>query len=304
MWRPRIFDAHIHMTSRTTDDYERMSAAGVRAVVEPAFCLGQPRTNPASFVDYFDALVGWEPFRAIQFGIRHHAALGLDPKESNDPRCHEVIDLLPRYLEKDGVVAVGEIGYESMTPAEDEAFAAQLALAVAYGLPALVHTPQCDRVRGTRRSLAVVDESAIDPGRVVIDNLTEVSAAVVRDSGCWMGFSIYPEATMSPERMVDLLQMYGTERILISSAADWGRSDPLLTVVTAKAMLAAGFGEDDVDRVFWRNPAEFYGQSGRLDLSAVAESSAAVESLTAVESSAVAGSRAVPDAPAAAAGAV
>ncbi|MFJ4717528.1 hydrolase TatD, partial [Streptomyces sp. NPDC088785] len=59
----RIFDPHIHMTSRTTDDYEAMFAAGVRAVVEPAFWLGQPRTSPASFFDYFDALLGWEPFR-------------------------------------------------------------------------------------------------------------------------------------------------------------------------------------------------------------------------------------------------
>ncbi len=33
----RIFDPHIHMTSRTTDDYEAMRAAGVRAVVEPSF---------------------------------------------------------------------------------------------------------------------------------------------------------------------------------------------------------------------------------------------------------------------------
>jgi hypothetical protein len=29
-------------------------------------------------------------------------------------------------------------------------------------------------------------------------------------------------------------------------------------------MLAAGFSDDDVDRVLWRNPVEFYGQSGRL----------------------------------------
>ncbi|WP_275413011.1 TatD family hydrolase [Rugosimonospora africana] len=264
-----MLDAHIHMTSRTTDDYERMAAAGVRAVVEPASCPGQPRTNPASFADYFDALIGWEPFRAVQFGIRHHAALGLDPKEANDPRCHDVIDLLPEYLDRDGVVAVGEIGYDSMTPTEDEAFAAQLGLAVAHGLPAFVRIPCCEGLRAARRSLAVVGESTIEPGRVVIDNLTEVSAAIVREAGCWMGFSIYPEATMSPQRMVDFLEMYGTDRVLVSSAADWGRSDPLLTVATARAMLAAGFSRDDVDRVFWRNPAEFYGQSGRLDLSAL-----------------------------------
>jgi hypothetical protein len=270
----RIFDPHIHMTSRTTDDYERMAAAGVRAVVEPAFWLGQPRTNPGSFIDYFDSLVGWEPFRASQFGIRHHATIALNPKEANDPRCREVLPVLPRYLEKDGVVAVGEVGYDSMTPEEDEVFAAQLALAVEHELPVLVHTPHRDKARGTKRSLAVVAESGIDPGRVVIDHLNEVTVGLVRDTGCWLAFSIYPDTKMSPPRMVRILREYGTERMLVNSAADWGRSDPLLTRATADAMLAAGFTEDDVDQVMWRNPVQFYGQSGRLDLSDVAEKEA------------------------------
>lgn len=137
----RIFDPHIHMTSRTTDDYQAMYDAGVRALVEPSFWLGQPRTSPASFFDYFDALLGWEPFRAAQYGIAHHCTLALNPKEANDPRCTPVLDALPRYLVKDSVVAVGEIGYDSMTPAEDTALATQLQLAADHGLPALVHTP-------------------------------------------------------------------------------------------------------------------------------------------------------------------
>jgi predicted metal-dependent TIM-barrel fold hydrolase len=263
----RIFDPHIHMTSRTTDDYARMAAAGVRAIVEPAFWLGQPRTNPGSFADYFDSLIGWEPYRAAKFGIRHHATIALNPKEAGDPRCLPVLDLLPRYLDKDGVVAVGEIGYDSMIPEEDEAFAAQLAMAVEHGLPALVHTPHRDKARGTQRSLDVVKESGIAPGHVAIDHLNEVTVDLVRDSGCWMGFSIYPDTKMSPPRMVEILKTHGLERILINSAADWGVSDPLLTRETAEAMLAAGYTEDDVDRVLWRNPVEFYSQSGRLDLS-------------------------------------
>jgi len=124
----RIFDPHIHMTSRTTDDYEAMYAVGVRALVEPSFWLGQPRTSVESFTDYFDALLGWEPFRAAQFGIQHRCTIALNPKEANDPRCTGVLDLLPRYLAKDGVVAVGEIGYDSMTPEEDTALARQLEL--------------------------------------------------------------------------------------------------------------------------------------------------------------------------------
>jgi predicted metal-dependent TIM-barrel fold hydrolase len=265
----RIFDPHIHMTSRTTDDYRRMADNGVRAVVEPAFWLGQPRTNPGSFVDYFDSLIGWEPYRASQFGIRHHATIALNPKEANDPRCLGVLDLMPRYLEKDGVVAVGEVGYDSMTPAEDRALAAQLAMALGSELPVLVHTPHRDKAAGTRRTLDVVAESTMDTGMVLIDHLNEVTVPLVRDTGCWMGFSIYPETKMSPPRMVQILKEYGLERMLVNSAADWGHSDPLLTVETGKAMLAAGFSEDDVDLVLWRNPVEFYGQSGRLDLSDV-----------------------------------
>ncbi|GGV87918.1 TatD family hydrolase [Streptomyces gelaticus] len=262
----RIFDPHIHMTSRTTDDYRAMYDAGVRALVEPAFWLGQPRTHPASFADYFDALLGWEPYRAAQFGIQHHCTIGLNPKEANDPRCTPVLDLLPRYLAKDSVVAVGEIGYDTMTDAEEHAFAAQLALAVEFGLPALVHTPHRDKAGGTARSLAVVEESGIDPGFVVLDHLNEVTVTEVIGTGCWMGFSIYPDTKMTPQRMVGILKKYGTEHMLVNSAADWGHSDPLLTRITAEAMLDAGFDEDDVDRVMWRNPLMFYGQSGRLDL--------------------------------------
>jgi hypothetical protein len=265
----RIFDPHIHMTSRTTDDYQAMCDAGIRAVVEPAFWLGQPRTSVGSFTDYFDSLVGWEPFRAAQFGIRHHCTIALNPKEANDPRCVDVLDVLPRYLVKDGVVAVGEVGYDSMTPEEDKVFATQLALAVEYDLPVLVHTPHRDKAEGTRRTLAVVRESGIAPERVVVDHLNELTVAMVRDSGCWMGFSIYPDTKMDEQRMVAILREHGTEQMLINSAADWGRSDPLKTVKTARKMLDDGFTDADVERVLWQNPVDFYGQSGRLDLSDV-----------------------------------
>lgn len=260
----RLFEPHIHMTSRTTADYEAMYAAGVRALVEPAFWLGQPRTSPASFADYFDGLIGWERFRAAQFGIRHHATIALNPKEANDPRCVPVLDLLPRYLAKDGVVAVGEIGYDSMTPAEDTAFARQLELAVRHDLPALVHTPHRDKKAGTLRSLDVVAESGIAPERVVIDHLNEVTVRAVHESGCWKGFSIYPDTKMDPVRMAKILAEYGTERMLVNSAADWGRSDPLTLVAAAHAMLDAGFDVAEVETVFWDNPVAFYGQSGRL----------------------------------------
>ncbi|MGH3356984.1 MAG: TatD family hydrolase [Nocardioidaceae bacterium] len=264
----RIFDPHIHMMSRTTDDYEAMHAGGVRAVVEPAFWQGQPRTSVGSFTDYFDGLLGWERFRAAQFGIIHHATIALNPKEANDPRCLGVLDLLPRYLAKDGVVAVGEVGFDSGTPEEEKVFLRQLELAGEHDLPVLVHTPHRDKAHGTRRTLDLVASVGIAPERVLVDHLNETTVGLVAGSGCWMGFSIYPDTKMDEHRMVRILAEHGLDRVVVNSAADWGRSDPLKTVKTGQAMLAGGFSDEEVDRVLWYNPVAFYAQSGRLLLDA------------------------------------
>src|SRR6187401_1564899 len=160
----RIFDPHAHMTSRTTDDYEAMAASGVKVLVEPAFWLGQPRTSAGSFVDYFNSLPGWERFRASQFGIRHHCTIGLNPKEANDDALRkEVLAILPRFLAKDGVVAVGEIGFDAMTGADEQE------------LPVLVHTPHRDKAAGTRRTLELVEAAGLKPETVLIDHNNELT---------------------------------------------------------------------------------------------------------------------------------
>jgi predicted metal-dependent TIM-barrel fold hydrolase len=263
----RIFDPHIHMTSRTTDDYEAMAAAGIEAIIEPAFWLGQPRTSLGSFVDYFDALIGWERFRASQFGIRHHCTMGLNPKEANDePLARQVLEVLPRYLAKDRVVAVGEIGFDGMTVAEERAFTAQLELAIEHDLPVLVHTPHRDKPTGTTRSLELVAGSGIPAEHVLIDHNNELTYDEVLASGCWCGFTIYPDTKMDEHRLVRIVEQHGIERVIINSAADWGRSDPLKVPKTVAALQAAGFAEGEIQRLVWDNPVAFFGQSGRLEL--------------------------------------
>lgn len=261
----KLFDPHIHMTSRTTDDYQAMADAGIAAVVEPAFWLGQPRTHVGSFEDYFLSLLGWERFRASQFGIQHFCTLGMNPKEANHEELTQgVLDLLPRYLSKEGVVAVGEIGFDDMTPAEDHAFRRQIELAREFDLPILIHTPHRDKKRGTEHTLAIVREMGVPPEYVLIDHNNEETIRTTLDSGCWAGHSIYPNTKMDEARMVKLVQQYGAERVIINSAADWGVSDPLKVPKTARAMLAAGVSEAAVEQVVWHNPVAFFAQSGRL----------------------------------------
>ncbi len=80
----QFFDPHVHMTSRTTDDYQAMADAGVVALIEPAFWLGQPRTGVDTFKDYYNSLLGWERFRSSQFGIKHYCTIGLNSREANN----------------------------------------------------------------------------------------------------------------------------------------------------------------------------------------------------------------------------
>jgi predicted metal-dependent TIM-barrel fold hydrolase len=263
----RLFDPHIHMTSRTTDDYQAMAAAGIAAIVEPAFWVGQPRNHVGTFEDYFLSLLGWERFRSQQFGIRHFCTLALNPKEANNPKVADgVIALLRKYLEKDGVVAVGEIGYDDQTDVEDRYFRMQVELAREYALPVLIHTPHRDKRRGTERTLALIKDMGFPPELTLVDHNNEETLPLVLESGCWAGHSIYPATKMDEARMVTLVKKYGPERIIVNSAADWGVSDPLKVPKTLAAMNDAGVPTADAELVFWKNPVRFFAQSGRLDL--------------------------------------
>jgi len=261
----KFIDPHIHMSARTTDDYERMAAAGVVALIEPAFWLGQPRTNAGSYMDYLSSLVGWERFRAAQFGIRHYCAIGLNAKEANNiALAEEVLALLPRYLLKEGVVALGEIGFDDQTPAEEKYYRAQLDMAKELDMVVMVHTPHRDKRTGTIRSMEIAVEQGLAPGRVIIDHNNEETVEDVLDRGFWAAFTLYPHTKMGNERMVEIARRYGSERIIIDSSSDWGVSDPLAVPKTARLMLERGIAAEDVEKISYRNALVAYGQTGQM----------------------------------------
>ncbi len=258
-------DPHTHMISRTTDDYERMAAAGIVACIEPAFWLGQPRTSVGTYIDYLSMICGFERFRAGQFGIRHYCTIGLNSKEANNEELAEaVMEILPRFALKEGVVAIGEIGYDEQTELEDRYFRRQLELAKELELPIMIHTPHRDKKKGTLRSMDVIREHGLDPSWVVIDHNNEETVEAVLERGFWAAFSIYPFTKMGNERMVEIVRRYGAERIFCDSACDWGISDPLAVPKTAELMRRAGIPEARIRKVTYENPLEAYGKSGQI----------------------------------------
>ncbi len=261
----KFLDSHVHMVSRTTDDYQRMAAAGTVAIIEPSFWQGQPRTTAGSFKDYYNTLLGFERFRASQFGIKHYCTIGLNPKEANNERlADEVMELLPLYVCKEGVVGIGEIGFDDQSKAEEKYLRLQAELALEADLPIQIHTPHRDKKTGTIRTMDVLEDVGVSPSKVIIDHNNEETVKAVLDRGYWTAFTIYPHTKLGNERMVEIMREYGAERIIIDSAADWGISDALAVPKTAALMKESGISMEDIERVSYQNPLEAYGQSGQM----------------------------------------
>lgn len=259
----KYIDPHIHMVSRTTEDYQRMALAGCVAVTEPAFWAGFDRSSPQGFYDYYQQLTEYEPRRAAQFGIKHFSWLCINPKEADDPVfAREVISLIPEFLNRQTVLGIGEIGLNKNTRNEMVILEEQIALAEEYQQLILVHTPHLeDKLKGTRMIMDALCASSIDPGRVLIDHVEEHTVKEVLDRGFWAGMTLYPDTKMTAQRATDVIEMYGHERIWMNSAGDWGCSDPLAVPKARIEMQRRGHSETLIDKVTYDNPKQFLSQS-------------------------------------------
>jgi predicted metal-dependent TIM-barrel fold hydrolase len=258
----RMMDPHIHMYARTTDDYEQMAVSGIESVIDPAFWLGSPRHHAGTFYDYFEHLLGFEAERAAQYGIQHHCCLSVNPREANDlALANEVLERLPEYLDRPRCVAIGEIGFDRGTEAEEEILRKQLRLGMERRMPMLVHTPHQYKRVGVERILKILVDEGVTQQLVLVDHNNEETMPLFAGHDVWMALTVYPVTKLSPERAVAILRQYGTDRILVNSSADWGPSDVLSVPRVARLMLSAGFSREEVEKVVFHNPVRFFSQS-------------------------------------------
>ncbi len=257
-------DPHIHMVSRTTDDYETLARMGCVAVSEPAFWAGFDRGSVDGFRDYFRLLTEVEPKRAAAYGIQHYCWMCINAKEAeNVELSREVIAMIPEFLEKPGVLGVGEIGLNKNTRNESLIFVEHVELAVEHDQPILIHTPHLeDKYPGTRMILDMLgDFSGLDRERVLVDHVEEHTVKPVLEAGYWGGMTLYPITKCTPERAVDVIEMYGPDRLLVNSAGDWGPSKPSAVPDFIMAMRRRGHAESLIRKIVYENPREFFAKS-------------------------------------------
>ena len=261
-------DPHIHMVSRTTDDYETLARMGCVAVSEPAFWAGYDRGSVHGFRDYFEQLTTFESQRAAQYHIQHYTWLCINAKEAeNVELSRQVIAMIPEFLDRPGVLGIGEIGLNKNTRNEVTVFLEHLDLAARTGEQILIHTPHLqDKYQGTRMILDMLKgDQRLQRHRVLVDHVEEHSIAAVLDAGFWAGMTLYPVSKCTPERAVDMVEMYGPERLMVNSAGDWGPSKPTAVPDFIMEMRHRGHAESLIQRIVYDNPLEFFHQSRQFD---------------------------------------
>jgi predicted metal-dependent TIM-barrel fold hydrolase len=257
-------DPHIHMVSRTTDDYETLAKMGCVAMSEPAFWAGFDRSSADGFRDYFEQLTAVEPKRAAAYGIQHYCWLCINAKEAeNVSLAREVIALIPEFLRRPGVLGIGEIGLNKNTRNESIVFLDHLELAMQMGEQLLIHTPHLeDKYQGTRMILDMLaSDRRVSPQRVLVDHVEEHTVRHVLEEGYWAGMTLYPVTKCTPARAADIVEMYGPERLLVNSAGDWGPSKPTAVPDFILEMRRRGHSESLIRRVVYDNPLAFFSQS-------------------------------------------
>jgi predicted metal-dependent TIM-barrel fold hydrolase len=258
------FDPHIHMVSRVTDDYETLAKMGCVGMSEPAFWAGFDRGSAEGFRDYFRQLTEFERKRAGWYGLQHFTWICINAKEAENVRLsREVIAMIPEFLDRPGVLGIGEIGLNKNTRNEAVIFLEHVDLAARLDEQILIHTPHLeDKLPGTRMILDMLAGfGELERSRVLVDHVEEHTVRQVLEQGYWAGMTLYPTSKCTPDRAIDMIEMYGPERLMVNSAGDWGPSKPTAVPDFILAMRRRGHRESLIRKIVYENPLQFFSQS-------------------------------------------
>ena len=134
----------------------------------------------------------------------------------------------------------------------------------------LIHTPHLeDKYKGTRVIVeTLASDRRVTPHRVLVDHAEEHTLPMIQEHGFWAGITLYPQTKVSPQRAADMIEVFGSDRICVASACDWGPSVPTAVAHFVAEMRRRGHSEELIRKIVYDNPVEFLGQSPRFRLAA------------------------------------
>jgi predicted metal-dependent TIM-barrel fold hydrolase len=249
-----LVDLHLHADGIPSEDLATLAYFGVKAAVTCARDAG--RGSARELRTHWDGLVQRETQRLQAAGIRPFVALALHPARIPWHGVDELLHLLPHYFDDPRVVALGELGLDQGGEREEQIFNRQLELAARLRRPVIVHTPGKEKLQHTRRMLALIKDSPVEPSRVLIDHVSVETFPLVRGMGCWAGLTLQPDL-FDARSAAQVISKHGAERIVLTSDIGEGATDLLALPKAADALKTAGLSEELRQRVLWDSPLTF-----------------------------------------------
>jgi predicted metal-dependent TIM-barrel fold hydrolase len=255
---PPFVDLHLHAEGVSDADLTTLSWFGLRAAVTCAHDAGASTADELR--RHWDELVTVQVRRLLAAGIRPWVALAVHPARIPWHGVDDLLHRLPRYFDDPRVVALGELGLHHGGEREEELLARQLELSIALRKPVIVHTPADAKAAVTRRLLALLRESRVDPTRVLVDHVTGDTFQLVRACGYFAGLTLQP-GLLEPAEAAQLLSRHGAERVVLTSDIGEGASDLLALPRAADALRKAGLSEELARCALYEGPLGFLGAS-------------------------------------------
>jgi hypothetical protein len=247
-------DLHLHADGIPDADLATLAYFGVKAAVTCARDAGGG--NARDLLRHWEELVRVQTERLRLAGIRPMVALALHPARIPWHGADDLLHRLPHYFDDPRVVALGELGLQEGGEREEQIFSRQLDLAARMRKPVIVHTPAKEKLARTRRMLALVQSSPVEPRRVLIDHVDAETFALVRGVGCWAGLTLQPDL-FEASAAASLISRHGAEGVVLTSDIGEGPTDLLALPKADEALKEAGLTPALRRRVLWEGPLAF-----------------------------------------------
>jgi predicted metal-dependent TIM-barrel fold hydrolase len=256
----RFFDAELHPVALRPGDLEDLRFFGVTGALATAHAAVAPPTREAvrrAWEDVSSAAAR----RLRRAGITAFAAIGIHPLFIPWRGLEALLAELPDHLGRRAVVGLGAVGLEQGGAREETVFSRQLELGHELRLPVVVHTPWRDKVRVTRRALAMLREHQLDAGRVLVMRADSRTVRMIRACGYAAGLSLSATAgTGDPlDEAVRLVRSLGAEGLVLGSGGGDGAGDLLAIPRVAGRLAKAGLSPAVIRRVCGGNARALLG---------------------------------------------
>lgn len=251
----RWFDPHAHLDTRPTQDLPTMATAGITDVLTLAHDPLRMSTADVS-LDHFHHLMENEVLRGTEHGIRVHVALGMHPRAIPSD-WKRVLGAMETLLKHPSVIAIGEIGLETASDIEEEVFRRQLRLVGEF--PAIVHTPRENKEEVTQRTIEIIEETGVDPQKIIIDHASTDTVEDALGLGAHAGLTVQ-KGKLTHDDLTSIIETLSREeigRVVVNSDLSQAPSDPLTVARVAYELRQTNIEEEVILSVCSNNSRDF-----------------------------------------------